>query len=61
LLISLPLTLNSIEDDTALRAKVDEALNVYDEYVKNKGGEGEAEGGEAAKEAKEDEKTEEKA
>lgn len=55
------LTFNSIEDDTALRAKVDEALNVYDEYVKNKGGEGEAEGGEAAKEAKEYEKTEEKA
>jgi polyadenylate-binding protein len=27
----------SIEDDSALRAKVDEALNVYDEYVKNKG------------------------
>ncbi|KAI9867819.1 MAG: Protein phosphatase PP2A regulatory subunit B [Trichoglossum hirsutum] len=29
--------LNLIEDDSALRAKVDEALNVYDEYVKNKG------------------------
>jgi polyadenylate-binding protein len=59
--VSLTLTYNSIEDDTALRAKVDEALNVYDEYVKNKGGEAEAEGSEAAKEAKEDEKTEEKA
>ena len=59
--MSLTLTFNRIEDDTALRAKVDEALNVYDEYVKNKGGEGEGEGGEAAKEAKEDEKTEEKA
>lgn len=33
--------LNLIEDDAALRAKVDEALTVYDEYVKNKGGEGE--------------------
>lgn len=27
--------LYSIEDDSALRAKVDEALTVYDEYVKN--------------------------
>jgi polyadenylate-binding protein len=59
--MNLRLTFNSIEDDTALRAKVDEALNVYDEYVKNKGGEGEGEGGEAAKETKDDEKTEEKA
>jgi len=59
--MSLTLTFNSIEDDTALRAKVDEALNVYDEYVKNKGGEAEAESGETAKETKEDEKTEEKA
>jgi polyadenylate-binding protein len=59
--MNLGLTFNSIEDDTALRAKVDEALNVYDEYVKNKGGEGEGEGGEAAKETKDDEKTEEKA
>jgi len=46
----------SIEDNSALQAKVDEALTVYDEYVKNnKGGEGEAEG-----DAK-DEKAEEKA
>ncbi|KAI9850173.1 MAG: Protein phosphatase PP2A regulatory subunit B [Thelocarpon superellum] len=37
--------LNLIEDDTALRAKVDEALTVYDEYVKSKGGEGEGSGG----------------
>jgi polyadenylate-binding protein len=59
--MNLTLTFNSIEDDTALRAKVDEALNVYDEYVKNKGGEGEGEGGEAAKETKDDDKTEEKA
>ncbi|KAI9783217.1 MAG: Protein phosphatase PP2A regulatory subunit B [Geoglossum umbratile] len=29
--------LNLLDDDSALRAKVDEALNVYDEYVKNKG------------------------
>lgn len=48
---------NSIEEESALRAKVDEALTVYDEYVKNKGGDGE---GEPA-EAKEEEKTEEKA
>ncbi|KAH8811962.1 hypothetical protein F5884DRAFT_783965 [Xylogone sp. PMI_703] len=48
---------NLIEDESALRAKVDEALTVYDEYVKNKGGE--AEGGEAS-EAKEGEKAEEK-
>ncbi|CAG8973922.1 hypothetical protein HYALB_00003700 [Hymenoscyphus albidus] len=47
---------NLIEDDSALRAKVDEALNVYDEYVKNNKGD-EAEGGEA----KEGEKYEEKA
>jgi polyadenylate-binding protein len=59
--MNLRLIFSSIEDDTALRAKVDEALNVYDEYVKNKGGEGEGEGGEAVKEAKDDEKTEEKA
>ena len=29
-----PLTSHSIEDDNALRAKVDEAMAVYDEYVK---------------------------
>ena len=29
------LTCSSIEDDSALRSKVDEALTVYDEYVKN--------------------------
>lgn len=51
------LTLPSIEDDSALRAKVDEALTVYDEYVKNNKGDGET--GEAG-EAKE-EKAEEKA
>lgn len=36
-----------LDDEDALRAKVDEALSVYDEYMKNKGGEGEA--GEAGK------------
>lgn len=55
-----------IEDDAALRAKVDEALNVYDEYVKtNKNDEGAAEpAAEASKEAAkpaEEEKKEEKA
>lgn len=29
-----------IEDDGALRSKVDEALAVYDEYVKAQGGDG---------------------
>lgn len=38
--------LNSIEDEGALKAKVDEALAVYDEYVKAQG----PEGGEAKKE-----------
>ncbi|CAL3966423.1 hypothetical protein PZA11_003083 [Diplocarpon coronariae] len=47
---------NLIEDDSALRAKVDEALTVYDEYVKNNKGEGEAESGDAK-----EEKSEEKA
>lgn len=30
-----------IDDESALRAKVEEALNVYDEYMKNKSGDGE--------------------
>ncbi|KAF5026122.1 hypothetical protein F66182_1770 [Fusarium sp. NRRL 66182] len=38
---------NLIEDDSSLKAKVDEALAVYDEYVKAQGS---AEGGEAKKE-----------
>jgi polyadenylate-binding protein len=38
---------NLIEDDSALKAKVDEALAVYDEYVKAQGS---SEGGEAKKE-----------
>jgi polyadenylate-binding protein len=49
------LTCNRIEDNSALQAKVDEALTVYDEYVKNNKGGEEGEG-----EAK-DEKAEEKA
>ncbi|KAF2116338.1 hypothetical protein BDV96DRAFT_491518 [Lophiotrema nucula] len=32
--------INLTQDESALRAKVDEALSVYDEYVKNKDGEG---------------------
>ena len=36
-----------IEDEGALKAKVDEALTVYDEYVKSQNP---AEGGEAKKE-----------
>ncbi|KAL4881196.1 hypothetical protein BJY04DRAFT_207612 [Aspergillus karnatakaensis] len=35
--------LGLLEDDDALRAKVDEALSVYDEYMKNKGDEPAAE------------------
>ncbi|KAI9838371.1 MAG: Protein phosphatase PP2A regulatory subunit B [Sarea resinae] len=51
--------LNLIDDESALRAKVDEALAVYDEYVKTKG-DGDASGAPAAEgakptEAKEDE------
>lgn len=42
----------SIEDDTALRNKVDEAMAVYDEYVKQQGGD---------EDDKKDEKAEEKA
>ncbi|ORY62495.1 uncharacterized protein BCR38DRAFT_345745 [Pseudomassariella vexata] len=44
---------NLIEDESALRAKVDEAMAVYDEYVKTQGGEAEGE--------KKEEKPEEKA
>lgn len=52
---------HSIEDDAALRAKVDEAMSVYDEYVKTNKGDDATEGAEATKETKEEEKTEEKA
>ncbi|KAG6039534.1 Protein phosphatase PP2A regulatory subunit B [Claviceps citrina] len=41
--------INLIEDDVALKAKVDEALAVYDEYVKSQGIE-QVEGGEVKKE-----------
>jgi len=53
-LFSLLLTASSTEDENSLRAKVDEAMTVYDEYVKNnKGGEGEGEaGGEESKDEK---------
>jgi hypothetical protein len=34
--MKMKLTINRIADDNALRAKVQEALNVYDEYLKNK-------------------------
>lgn len=37
-------TSSRIDDEAALRAKVDEALKVYDEYMKNKGAESEATG-----------------
>jgi polyadenylate-binding protein len=33
----LPPTINRLSDENALRAKVQEALSVYDEYLKNKG------------------------
>lgn len=42
-IIQCPITNNDyrVDDESALRAKVDEALGVYDEYMKNKGGEAE--------------------
>ncbi|KAJ5893789.1 hypothetical protein N7495_005480 [Penicillium taxi] len=43
--------LGLLDDEEALRAKVEEALNVYDEYMKNKGTEGEATGESKPKEA----------
>lgn len=48
-----------IEDDSALRAKVEEALTVYDEYVKNNKGDGEAGAEATGEEPKEAEKAEE--
>lgn len=45
----LMLTGVSVDDDNALRAKVDEAMNVYDEYVKNKGGDAEPPAGSGGK------------
>ncbi|KAI9809685.1 MAG: Protein phosphatase PP2A regulatory subunit B [Sarcosagium campestre] len=41
--MEVPELLNLVDDDAALRSKVDEALNVYDEYVKTKSGDGETE------------------
>jgi hypothetical protein len=35
--MKMKLTINRLADENALRAKVQEALNVYDEYLKNKG------------------------
>ncbi|KAI9931773.1 Protein phosphatase PP2A regulatory subunit B [Aspergillus wentii] len=52
--------LSLLEDEEALRAKVDEALSVYDEYMKNKTDEGEATGEPAKpKEAAKEDSTEE--
>jgi polyadenylate-binding protein len=49
----------SIDDESALRAKVDEALHVYDEYMKNKGSDEPADAKlkEAAKEGSEENKS----
>jgi polyadenylate-binding protein len=45
--------LNLIDDEAALRAKVDEALTVYDEYVKTKtDGDAPSAGGEKSEEPK---------
>jgi hypothetical protein len=53
------LTFISIDDESALRAKVDEALHVYDEYMKNKGSDepADAKPKEAAKEGSEENKS----
>jgi polyadenylate-binding protein len=51
------LTCDRIDDESALRAKVDEALHVYDEYMKNKPDEPEAKPKEAAKEGSEENKS----
>lgn len=42
--------INLIEDETALKAKVDEALAVYDEYLKAQSGTGDSKGSETKKE-----------
>jgi len=47
---------NLCEDESALRAKVDEALTVYDEYVKNNKADEGFESGDASKEEKSEEK-----
>ncbi|KAJ5678783.1 Polyadenylate-binding protein cytoplasmic and nuclear [Penicillium macrosclerotiorum] len=51
--------LGLLDDEEALRAKVDEALSVYDEYMKNKGTEGEATGESKPKEAAKEASSEE--
>ncbi|RDL39571.1 Polyadenylate-binding protein [Venustampulla echinocandica] len=56
-----PELVNLIEDESALRAKVDEALNVYDEYVKNSKGSEAGDAGETVDANKENDKSEEKA
>ena len=43
-------TCSRTSDENALRAKVDEAMSVYDEYIKNKDGEGQT--GDAKDESK---------
>lgn len=48
-----------LDDEEALRLKVDEALNVYDEYMKNKGTEGEAPAESKPKEAAKEASSEE--
>lgn len=58
--LSKILTTIRIEDESALRAKVDEAMTVYDEYVKNKGGDGEAPA-DGAETSNEEKNSEEKA
>jgi polyadenylate-binding protein len=57
----LSLTKTRFEDEAALVAKVNEAMTVYDEYIKSQQqqGQGQAEAG--AGEAKKEEKPEEKA
>lgn len=44
---------HSLENDGALQSKVDEAMTVYDEYVKTNKGEEETEAGEPEKKATE--------
>ncbi|KAJ5315119.1 hypothetical protein N7476_005426 [Penicillium atrosanguineum] len=51
--------LGLLDDEEALRAKVDEALSVYDEYMKNKGTEGEAAGEAKPQEAEKEASSEE--
>jgi polyadenylate-binding protein len=58
------LTSTSLEDESALVAKVNEAMAVYDEYVKSQQGPGQAPPpaqGEAEAEKPKEEKAEEKA